>query len=272
MSDLVHTTLKEHGFIAKISYDQWAESPDCWEDENFAFMGEIKGNHKLGRKGWDISTAQFHIPWGEGPWSMDTYAEYWSNEDFESEDDLRKNYDRVHEDDYDIFPVEIADFGSNGLGLRWSDHEDADAYIFVKRPWTNELERLAHPNHDPDSIAKSIFDCWAKFLEGDVHEFVISDSDGHAIDRDEWDMSSCCGVFGYREAERLAKEAMQWLSSKTKKVKVLVTRRSQLSALTSEIVELEVPLSMGDRAVMAHANEVFNDAVQIDFYRGKEAA
>jgi hypothetical protein len=273
-----HTTLKAHGFTAKIGYDRWCEDPGACEDTNFAFMGRFENNWHLGHKSWTISDGANCLPWGEGPWeSPEAYNDHYPNEaEVGDEAELRSMWESSHIPGYDVFPVRMDDYGSNGTTLRWADPEDAKAYIFVKKPYSSDLERLTHPDHDPVEIANSVFRQWSHYIEGNIHEYSIYDSDGHLIDQDEWELANGDGIYGYLEAEKEAKEAMDWLATKTKTLKVLVTRRCEAStSLVSDIVPVVVPLSVGDNHVPSWMKDngwSYEDIVQINLYVGKEVA
>lgn len=242
-----HTEFEMHGFKCAIAYDHDAESPEGWGYADY-FLGELDHSRysKMGREGCDKRDAWRYLPFGEGPWEFGSRLqedEYWQRED---EADLREAWEDEQETGFEVFAVELVDYGSNGVALRYCDHEEANGYIFIKVPWESELERIAHPDFDPKAMADGVMEEWSQYLEGDVHWARVEDSDGETIE-------SCGGFYGIDAAKEWCEEMAECLRSRTRTMSVVVTHGSLPlplpASVRSDVLQIEVPLSVGDDSV-----------------------
>jgi hypothetical protein len=275
-----HTEFEHGGFKCIIASDDDAESPEEWGNTD-GFLGELDARRysKMGREGETAAEARRCIPWGEGPWewSQDNNGSLGCDMDtwFDDEEELRQVWETECSRGYEVFPVRLIDYGSNGAVLQFSDHDGAHGYIFVAVPWASELERLAHPEFDGQKIADCILSEWSQYLTGDVHWARIEDSDGETLD-------SCGGFYGREGAEEWCRETAEASKKETRPVTVVVTKAPQplnLPATVSGVIyPIAVPLSVGDSGIGQWAvgdGPFKNDKniIQVDIYRaGKETA
>jgi hypothetical protein len=246
-----HTEFEHGGFKCIIASDDDAESPEEWGNTD-GFLGELNARRykKMGREGETAAEARRCIPWGEGPWewSQDNNGSLGLDMDtwFDDEQDMRQVWETEWHTGYKVFPVRLADYGSNGAALHLSDHDEAHGYIFIEVPWASELERLAHPEFDAQKIADCILSEWNQYLEGDVHWARIEDSDGETLD-------SCGGFYGREGAEEWCRETAEASEKETRTVSVVVTHGSLPlpfpASVSGDVLQIEVPLSVGDDSV-----------------------
>jgi hypothetical protein len=165
--------------------------------------------------------------------------------------------------------VRLIDYGSNGAALQFDDHDEAHGYIFVKVPWNNDLERLAHPDFDTEAMAKALLSEWNTYLTGDVHWARIEDTDGESIE-------SCGGFYGREDAEEWCRETAASYAKETRPVTVVVTRAPKPlnlpATVEAQIYPVAVPLSVGtdqvgDWAVREGPFRTEEDVVQVDVFR-----
>ncbi len=271
--DYDHTEFEHCGFKCVIAYDSDTESPDEWSNED-AFLGEIEHGRysKMGREGETAAEARRCIPWGEGPWewSPDANGTLGCDMDtwFDDELEMRQVWEVDHHTGYEVFPVQLTDHGSQGAVLNPCDHGEANGYIFVKVPWSSELERLAHPDHNSKRIADSIVEEWNTYLSGDVHWARIEDSDGENIE-------SCGSFYGHESAEEWCRDTAEGWKDDTRPVTVVVTRGTLPlplpTTVSGQIHPIAVPLqvgieSIGKWAVTEGPFKNDKDVVQVNLY------
>jgi len=229
-----------HGYQVNIYYDECADPPDAFDDEN-CFLGEISSRRRItfGRKGWDKDMAVPYIPCGEGPWSVEGHNYYDSGA--ETEADIKELYEEEREWEYEVFAVEHLDYGANGSKLRFCDHEDADGYIFVSVPWTRDcpVARLSYEISDDyvplKELAEVLLKTWNKFLGGDVYYVTLRSKDGNILE-------ACGGLYGMEGVNDWINDWVDIYKDKTEKVDFLVIRAD----MTASIVSLDVPLYVGE--------------------------
>lgn len=240
----VHNEYKLNGFTVEIANDDFAVNPDTWGNEEF-FLGELNTrNYGLGRKGWGKSDAEKHIPFGEGPWDIENTDYYDLALRTDDPVELRAHWEDVHDKGWIVYAVKVRDYGSNGCRIEESDHDDCDGYVFVKLPYSSDLERLTMPDFDPDALKDSLLETWNAYASGDVHEAVIKDSDGEIVE-------SCCGFYGEENAEEWAKDTVNGLMNQSRKVPMVVVRGTLPlpfpSSVEGDAIEVDVPLHIGTR-------------------------
>jgi hypothetical protein len=192
-----YETFEHAGLLVKMYQDDYARSPEDWGNED-VFLGALDSRHySLGRR-----RARFYRP-GDA-----------------DEDDYDPNGTHYQEG-YTAFPVELLDYGSNGLKIRFCDPDDADGAIFVKE--RTPLEQLVSEMTD-EEIAQNVRDIWNSYLSGDVwviciHERIVTkDEDGEEFEEEGDCLDSCGGFYGYsesvKEAKTMAEAEARHLASK----------------------------------------------------------
>ena len=87
--------------------------------------------------------------------------------------------------------------GGPGTDCRWDGNQCAGIMIWrgkAKDCGTNWEERLKH--------AKSMCETYTAWCNGEVYSFIVYDENDEEVD-------SCCGYYGYEDAEKAAKESLQ---------------------------------------------------------------
>jgi len=259
-----HTTFEIDGFKCVIAYEESASRPDDWDDGPTCFLGRLEVSRFIpfGRSGWGAVAAQAYIPFGEGPWDFSGKDQCEPAENVDSEEELRVAWQAQQERDYLVFPVRLNDHGVHGGRLVECEHHEAHGYVFIQVPWSSDLERLIHTDFHPEELLKSLLSTWNQYLSGDVHHARIEDNDENILD-------SCGDFYGTKGAEEWCKEQVQHLKESTAKHQVLVTRGS-LANLQTHLVEVEVPIHVGEAQVPAWVaqNMPYDNLIQIDIYRG----
>jgi hypothetical protein len=180
-----HIEKIEHaGLLILFYYDEDAESPDQWGNEE-CFLTEISTRHyRLGRKGVK------YIP-----------------SDGEDEDN-DPDYEPV-QSGFEPFPVELVDYGgANGCQLRFCAADEASGAILVNQ--FPELERLARGVTSKDE-AEGMLGEWNTYLRGDVwgYRIIRPDKCESCGQDDHEELDSLWGIYEYSEAVQMAKDAAE---------------------------------------------------------------
>lgn len=236
---------KVGGLTVRIGQDDSPQSPEEWGDTE-VFLGAVSNHRRFycGREDEPAESARRYVPWGEGPWEWDESRngrlalgyEAW----FEDEADMRLAWEEEHDTGYAVFPVELVDYGANGQALRECTHREADGYIFVKVPWSCDLERVAYPDFDAKGRKDAILADWNQYLGGEVYMVDVEDSDGESLE-------SCCGFYGLESAKEWAKEVAEHLRKQVETVQAFVIRRSSEEGNACKVAakEFDIPVSIG---------------------------
>lgn len=239
-----HSQFMMMGFKCFIAHDEDAECPE-WDSE--AWLGRLETrNYRIGRKGWEKHEANPYIPWGEGPWNFENCSWDDLGARVDTEQELKQAWEEERKTDMEVFAVKLLDYGSNGARLRFCDDAKADGYVFVKVPYSCDLERLNHLDFNADRCATIIVDQWNTYLEGDVHMAAVENSDGDTLE--------CCGGFyGEESAREWIEETTKYFSGQTWVAKLLVTPghipESVPAEVVSNVIVVNVPMSVGKGSV-----------------------
>jgi hypothetical protein len=207
----------EHaGFLVRINQDDQTDSPDDWGDEA-CFLSELKHQNfrAFGRKGWDAYEAKNSIPWGDFPWNWKENSD-WLMDEFGGEDEAKEHWEKAYDPAWEVYPVQLHDYGSNGSSLHMCDYEEAHAFIFVRVPAT-AAEKLAALDEDgpfrgfvdPDKAARALIEDWDNYLSGNVWWIVVEQKvTCPTCEHDEYKhVDSTGGVYGdLTEAIKVGKE------------------------------------------------------------------
>ena len=238
-------------FTFNLAYDEYADSPEAWGDED-AFLGAVNTrNCNFGRKNWGKNFALYHIPFGEGPWLFDN-PDMEMAENVDSEQELQEAWAGCFDPSIEVFPVEYMDYGCNGGRLRECDHHNADGYIFICVPWRSEIEKLAHADFDVQAIKDALLKEWNQYLSGEVYTAAICDNTGDFVD-------SCGGFYGEETAWEWAQEMIDSLEKQSREVRVVVTHGTLPlefpCRVQAEFEAIQVPMWIGCEDVCRWALE-----------------
>jgi len=233
-------TRTTEGFKVIISYDPYGESPDSWGNTDW-FLGKVSSKrYGLGREGWNVACAQNYLQYGEGIWDYDT-SDYYDH-GCDSEQELREKWQDEYEPyEYEVFPVELVDYGSGGAQLRFTDTKNANAYIYVSLPYSCLLSEVVYRvkhDFDPYAIAEGLLKTWNTYLEGRVYHVCVKTQDGE-------DLDSCGELYGEEETEDFIKQLIEHYKNKTCLQHFLVTRAD----MSSYWEDLEVPVYLGEASL-----------------------
>lgn len=157
VTEALHT-FKIGSFLARVEYDDAAESPDEWGDTE-CFLGQLSGCSTVGRQGW--------------AWARD-----------EDEDCIIRpdgGYE-LEDDELLAYPVAYYNLGSWGsrIELALDEGQDCHGAIFVEK--VHELELLARPHRDPLARVEALVKAWNQWLSGEIYVISVLDSDGEYVE------------------------------------------------------------------------------------------
>jgi hypothetical protein len=226
------------GYIIELYYDEYADSPAEWENED-VFLGEISTRrYSFGkRKGYPRykGCGEEFLDWGEGKWFFEGYeSEEFDRQDapddvieaYEEWEEIQRRRRENNDDEYEVFPVGVRDYGGGNVRLVFvNDPDDADGYIFVRTGRTplEQLTIAAKRQSTSYELADALLDEWNQYLEGDVYclrvlkplvETVDDTDDPEQCEEIE---PLCGGYYGDEYARKTGEETVDWHLNKTMK-------------------------------------------------------
>lgn len=156
VTEALHT-FKIGSFLARVEYDDAAQSPDEWGVTE-CFLGQLSGCTAVGRKGW--------------AWERD-----------EDEDCIIRpdgGYE-LEDDELLAYPVAYyADSWGSRIELALDEGQDCHGAIFVEK--VHDLELLVRPHRDPLARVEALVKVWNQWLSGEIYMISVLDSDGELVE------------------------------------------------------------------------------------------
>lgn len=159
-------------YAAEIYHDECHDSPDDWGNDEI-FLGYIDTRHyRMGRADFKVEYGHRHLPWEEVA-DQPSILEHWGDSDTFSKEKWEED---VFKEGYDVFPVRLLDYGSNGAQLKMCQPCDADGYIWVKNsdtPMSRLSDVLENNGESSHSRAEGLLETWNQYLSGEVYCYAI---------------------------------------------------------------------------------------------------